>query len=98
MTINADGSHAVQPHSANAHTAPASPVGPGTASPANSPIATQPSSICQCRGSIAALHARDRPSDSAALSNGIRSRNMWLDVGKPCRSKSVGFERLPASR
>lgn len=25
MTINADGSHAVQPHSANAHTAPASP-------------------------------------------------------------------------
>lgn len=26
MTINADGSHAVQPHTANAHTAPARPV------------------------------------------------------------------------
>lgn len=26
MTINADGSHAVQPHAANAHTAPARPV------------------------------------------------------------------------
>ena len=26
MTINADGSHAVQPHTADAHTAPARPV------------------------------------------------------------------------
>ncbi len=33
-----------------------------------------------------------------SASSGIRSRNMWLDVGKPCRSRRVGFERLPASR
>ncbi|MCY1170814.1 hypothetical protein D9M73_109040 [compost metagenome] len=56
------------------NTAPASPTGPGTASPAKTPITTQPSSICQCRESIEAPQARHRPRASAALSNGTKSR------------------------
>jgi hypothetical protein len=60
--------------SSQPNTAPGTATGLPIASPAVAPIHKAASSICQCRGSIAAPHVRHRPRVTTKLSSGIRSR------------------------